>query len=405
MDVDLFSPRHRRTGIRRTSTSATSSPCTGSRHRRLRDQPLRRHHARAAPPAHVPDRCQQASIARRAAGVRPRRLGADDAARHQSADPPPLPRPRRPLPRRRRVSSSGGRSSTSPSTSCSAPSRTTATSSGSPSTPRSCPRSVITHMLGLPSSDLEQLRAWSAAWVLPFIRPLATRRRRLGRRAGRRVLRLPEGRHRRQAGEPRRRHHHARSCRPSSPTSGRSPTRRSSRSSITCSSAATRPPRSRWHPACGSSSANRASTTPSPAIAAASPSFVEEVLRIESPTQGLWRAVAEDTEIAGVAIPAGSTVHLRYASANRDERVFACPADVDLDRHEHASTHGVHARRAPLPRRRAEPAGTGADVRSDPRPSPEPAACRGSQRLHPRPDVHDALAPRAALDFDPSTRR
>ncbi len=36
--------------------------------------------------------------------------------------------------------------------------------------------------------------------------------------------------------------------------------------------------------------------------------------------------------IDGVTIPAGSTVHLRYASANRDERVFACPADVDLDR-------------------------------------------------------------------------
>jgi cytochrome P450 len=62
------------------------------------------------------------------------------------------------------------------------------------------------------------------------------------------------------------------------------------------------------------------------------PALVEEVLRIESPTQGLWRTVAEDAVIDGVAIPAGSTVHLRYASANRDERVFACPAHVDLDR-------------------------------------------------------------------------
>lgn len=62
------------------------------------------------------------------------------------------------------------------------------------------------------------------------------------------------------------------------------------------------------------------------------PDFVEEVLRIESPTQGLWRAVAEDTTIGEVAIPAGSTVHLRYGCANRDERVFACPAEVDLDR-------------------------------------------------------------------------
>ncbi len=62
------------------------------------------------------------------------------------------------------------------------------------------------------------------------------------------------------------------------------------------------------------------------------PDFVEEVLRIESPTQGLWRAVAEDTVIDGVAISAGSTVHLRYGCANRDERVFACPAEVNLDR-------------------------------------------------------------------------
>ena len=62
------------------------------------------------------------------------------------------------------------------------------------------------------------------------------------------------------------------------------------------------------------------------------PAFVEEVLRLESPTQGLWRAVADDTEIDGVAIPAGSTVHLRYASGNRDERMFACPHEVQLDR-------------------------------------------------------------------------
>ncbi len=62
------------------------------------------------------------------------------------------------------------------------------------------------------------------------------------------------------------------------------------------------------------------------------PDLVEEALRLESPTQGLWRAVAEDTVVAGVSIPAGSVVHLRYASANRDERVFACPAHVDIDR-------------------------------------------------------------------------
>lgn len=62
------------------------------------------------------------------------------------------------------------------------------------------------------------------------------------------------------------------------------------------------------------------------------PNFVEEVLRLESPTQGLWRAVADDTAIDGVPIPAGSTVHIRYAAGNRDERMFACPNQVQLDR-------------------------------------------------------------------------
>jgi cytochrome P450 len=62
------------------------------------------------------------------------------------------------------------------------------------------------------------------------------------------------------------------------------------------------------------------------------PRFIEEVLRLESPTQGLYRQVARDTEIAGVSIPAGATVHIRYAAANRDERMFPDPDHVDLDR-------------------------------------------------------------------------
>jgi cytochrome P450 len=60
--------------------------------------------------------------------------------------------------------------------------------------------------------------------------------------------------------------------------------------------------------------------------------FVEESMRLESPTQGLFRLVAQDTEIGGAPIPAGSIVHIRYASANRDERMFEHPDDVDLER-------------------------------------------------------------------------
>tara|TARA_B100001741_G_scaffold108587_1_gene89364 strand:- start:923 stop:1954 length:1032 start_codon:yes stop_codon:yes gene_type:complete len=61
-------------------------------------------------------------------------------------------------------------------------------------------------------------------------------------------------------------------------------------------------------------------------------SFVEEVLRLESPTQGMDRHAAEDTEIAGVEIPKGSHIHIRYAAANRDERQFSCPVDIDISR-------------------------------------------------------------------------
>lgn len=60
--------------------------------------------------------------------------------------------------------------------------------------------------------------------------------------------------------------------------------------------------------------------------------FVEEALRLESPTQGLYRRVARDTELAGVALPEGSTVHIRYAAANRDGAMFPDPDRVDLDR-------------------------------------------------------------------------
>ncbi len=58
--------------------------------------------------------------------------------------------------------------------------------------------------------------------------------------------------------------------------------------------------------------------------------FVEEALRLHAPTQGLsTRLVAEDTEIRGVKIPAGSMLHLRYGAANRDPDL--CPATDSID--------------------------------------------------------------------------
>jgi cytochrome P450 len=60
--------------------------------------------------------------------------------------------------------------------------------------------------------------------------------------------------------------------------------------------------------------------------------LVEEGLRCESPTMGMVRNAIIDTEVGGVKIPKGSNLHLRYAAGNRDERMFACPAQFDLDR-------------------------------------------------------------------------
>ena len=60
--------------------------------------------------------------------------------------------------------------------------------------------------------------------------------------------------------------------------------------------------------------------------------FVEEVLRLESPTQGLYRTATRDTEIRGIPIPQGATLHLRFAAANRDPAVFEDPDAIRLER-------------------------------------------------------------------------
>ncbi|MFM8855707.1 MAG: cytochrome P450, partial [Actinomycetota bacterium] len=44
------------------------------------------------------------------------------------------------------------------------------------------------------------------------------------------------------------------------------------------------------------------------------------------------RSVIRDTQIGDTPIPAGSILHIRYAAANRDERIFPDPDRVDLER-------------------------------------------------------------------------
>lgn len=60
--------------------------------------------------------------------------------------------------------------------------------------------------------------------------------------------------------------------------------------------------------------------------------FVEEALRLEAPVQGLPRLVTQDTELGGYPLAAGSMIMLRYGAANRDERQFAQPDELQIDR-------------------------------------------------------------------------
>jgi cytochrome P450 len=74
--------------------------------------------------------------------------------------------------------------------------------------------------------------------------------------------------------------------------------------------------------------------------------FANEVLRLEAPAQGLFRVVREDVELAGVRIPAGSRIMLRFAAANRDPAKYRNPDQLDVTRHN-AGTHlafgaGIH---------------------------------------------------------------
>ena len=73
------------------------------------------------------------------------------------------------------------------------------------------------------------------------------------------------------------------------------------------------------------------------------PNFANEVLRLESPTQGLYRTAVVDTEIRGIRIPKGSTIHIRFGAANRDSDVFPCPEKLDLNR-ENCSRHLAFSR-------------------------------------------------------------
>ena len=76
------------------------------------------------------------------------------------------------------------------------------------------------------------------------------------------------------------------------------------------------------------------------------PKAIEEILRLESPAQGLFRVTTREVELGGATIPGGARVMAHFASANRDECVFAepddyCPERGDIGRHL-AFGKGIH---------------------------------------------------------------
>jgi len=62
------------------------------------------------------------------------------------------------------------------------------------------------------------------------------------------------------------------------------------------------------------------------------PAAIEELLRYEAPSQYQVRVATRDVTLHGATIPEGSAVLLITASALRDERVFADPDRLDIDR-------------------------------------------------------------------------
>jgi cytochrome P450 len=72
---------------------------------------------------------------------------------------------------------------------------------------------------------------------------------------------------------------------------------------------------------------------------------IEELLRYDSPVQGLCRTLSHDVTLHNITMSRGESVLLLFGSANRDERVFADPDVFDIDRkpeHQVAFGKGVH---------------------------------------------------------------
>ena len=69
------------------------------------------------------------------------------------------------------------------------------------------------------------------------------------------------------------------------------------------------------------------------------PQAIEEGLRWEAPLTGIQRTATQDTEVCGVPIQAGTSIHVCMGAANRDETRWEDPDRFDImrPRHHHAA--------------------------------------------------------------------
>jgi cytochrome P450 len=62
--------------------------------------------------------------------------------------------------------------------------------------------------------------------------------------------------------------------------------------------------------------------------------LAEEIMRLESPAQGMFRRVTRDTTLGGVELQEGDLLSVRFGAANRDEHQFPQPERIDLHRRQ-----------------------------------------------------------------------
>lgn len=62
------------------------------------------------------------------------------------------------------------------------------------------------------------------------------------------------------------------------------------------------------------------------------PGFVDEMLRLHSPIQGIFRTTTRPVAVGGTDLPEGAHIYLIYGSGNRDGDVYPDPDTLDLER-------------------------------------------------------------------------